>query len=164
MFPHNPTWIQSIKLHLLYWLVILESRVHYSISLCWVVPYYSLVPANCYNPFRKIFSAYTFHSIGDYGLYIVSELVLLWSYVFIFKVINYYCWPIRVKSNMFWGFHSLREYMAYLILLNCVLDKGSVLCVDFYRPLYYLPTGFMIFCIIPPASVLFSWKIGRCRP
>ena len=67
---------------------------------------------------NKIITTYIYHSIRNDGLYIVSEHVFLWAYDIILRVINYEWCLIIVKSNLFWVFHSWRDYVAYTILWN----------------------------------------------
>ena len=50
--------------------------------------------------------------------------------------------------------------MAYYILCNFAVDKGSVLGVAFGGLLYCLPTGFNLFWIIYPVSALMFCKIN----
>ena len=109
-------------------------------------------------------SIYIFHSISDDGIYLVSKHVFLWAYVRIFRVINYYWWPIRVKSNLFWVLHSWIEYVAYHILWNCAENKGSVFGVDFGRLLSFLSTEITWTYILSPGCAFLSWKVSCLHP
>ena len=65
----------------------LESRVHNSFALCLFFLVSSPGPYICDNPFRnEIFSKQSCQTVLDEGLYLVSEDVFLWSYMFIYIV------------------------------------------------------------------------------
>ena len=84
-------------------------KLEYIIQFICVELYIIIIPGpdNCANPlWKNLLSTYSCHSTGYDGIYLVGEDVFLWPYRCICIVINYDCWPIRVKSNMFWGFHS----------------------------------------------------------
>ena len=115
---------------------------------------------NCANPFwNNTLSTYSWNSIRNDGLYIVSEHVFLWSHVSICKFINYDWWPIIVKSNLFLGFHSWREYVAYPILWKNS-EKRVYFGVASGRLLACLPTGLTWSWIIPPGSKFLSCKVS----
>ena len=121
--------------------------------------------SNCTNQcWNKIISTYSCHYIRNYGLYLVSEHALLWEYVRICNVINYYWWTIRVKSNLLWGLHYWREYVAYTILWNCAENKGSTFGEAFGRLIYCLPTDLNWIWIIPTGSKFLSWKFSCWHP
>ena len=146
-----------MQLYLVYWWRVwkLEYIIQFicvQLSLI-VIP----VPYNCANNFwNKTFSTYSCHSIINDGLY----HVFIWSYVCIGRVINYYWWPIRLKSNVFWGFHSWREYVIYPILLSCAQNKGSIFGVAFGRLHSCLPTRIDWIWVIHTGSTSLSWKVG----
>ena len=122
-------------------------------------------PANWANNFRnKIFSTYICHSIRNYGLYLFNENLFLWENLCIGKVINYDCWPIKFKYNLYWGFHSWREYVIYPILLSCAQNKGSIFGVAFGGILYCLPTEITWIWILPPGSTFMSCKVSCWHP
>ena len=148
-----------IHLHLVCWLVILESRVHYQFLSVEVSFLISIGTTNYDNNFwNKIFYNYICRAIGDYGIYIVSENVFLWAYVWSFRVINYYYGPIIVKSNALWGLNSWGEYVAYPIFWNYTAEKRYVLSMAFGRLLYCLPTVFTWFWDLSPIYTLFFEK------
>ena len=61
----------------------------------------SLGPEYCANTFwNMIYFTYSFHSIINDGLFLVTRYVFLWENLYIVIVIDYNCWPSRVKSNM----------------------------------------------------------------
>ena len=108
-------------------------------------------PDSCANTScNNIFSTYSNQSIINDGIYLVSEILFVWSNVCVDIVINYYCRPIRVESYLLWWFHCWREYVKYTIIWNWAEYKGSVFSVTFGRLLSYLPTGFTWIFILPP--------------
>ena len=116
-------------------------------------------PDNCANPFRNnIFSAYICHPIGYDEFCLVSKYVFLWSYMCIFRFINYECVPRRVKYNMFWVLCVWVDYMVYPILCEKSVDKGCVFGVEFWWFLSCIETGFLWFWFIPPGYALFLEK------
>ena len=97
--------------------------------------------------------------------YSIKKHVFLWSKLRIGRFINDGLWPIRVKTNLFGGFHSWREYVSYPIIWNCEETKGYVFGVAFGCLIYCLPTGFTWIWILPTSSVFFLTKsvVGTLR-
>ena len=91
-------------------------------------------------------------------VYILSVNMSSSEKMWVFRVINCYWWPIRVKSNLILGFQYWREYVAYPILLNCAENKGSIFGVAFGRLFSFLPNELTWVCILSTGYVIFLVK------